>query len=176
MNGAWSNAAVRAEWPPERTIQPALDSYRLGVAGIAAEVILWNGDSVATSFYLRLASALGTGRETLGERLNDPGTRFLPCKIEEQVELLNLKWISYIRVPGMLPEVTQREELGAVRQRAQVVVQSGYLLEGEFLTVLPTSRSRLSDLLNVTGERFLLFLAAAAVLYINRDTIVRVIP
>jgi hypothetical protein len=176
MNGSWSSVATRETWLEEKAGQASLESYKLGVAGIAAEVVLWNGESVATSFYLRLASAQGIGRETLGERLNDPETRFLPCKIDDRVELLSLKWISYLRVPGILPEVVQREELGAVRQRARVAVQSGYVLEGEFLSMLPAARSRLSDLLNACSERFLLFLAPAAVLYINRDTIVRVAP
>jgi hypothetical protein len=147
----------------------------MGVAGVAAEAVLWNGESMAISFYLRLASALGMGRETLGERLNDAGTRFLPCKTENRVEILNLNWISYIRVAGILPEIAQLEEIGAARQRAKVVLQSGYFLEGEFLCVLPTERSRLSDFLNLGSERFLLFLAPAAVLYINRDSIVRVV-
>jgi hypothetical protein len=177
MNAVSNQLATTLAWPEERMAPPpALDSYRMGVAGIAAEVILWNGESVTTSFYLRMASAIVAGRETLGERLNDPATRFLPCKVEDKVELLNLKWISYVRVAGVLPEVVQLEEVGAVRQRARVVVQSGYVLEGEFLYVLPTSRCRLSDLLNMSDERFLLFLAPAAALYINRDTIVRVVP
>jgi hypothetical protein len=156
--------------------QANLGSHRLGVAGIATEAVLGNGDSVECSFYLRLAGARGSGRETLGERLNDPEVRFLPCKIEDRVELLNLNSLSFIRVSGILPEVGRRLELGAVRQRARVTVQSGYLLEGEFLCVLPSERSRLSDLLNQTSDRFLLFLAPAAALYINRDNIVRVVP
>jgi|SRR6185295_15535602 len=176
MNGSMSAVAMRGTWLEAKAAPASFDSYRLGVAGIAAEVILWNGESVSTSFYLRLASSQGLGRETLGERLNDPETRFLPCKIEDRVELLSLKWISYVRVPDMLPEVRQLHELGAVRQRARVMVQSGYVLDGEFLYMLPTSRSRLSDLLNESNERFLLFLAPAAALYINRDTIVRVAP
>jgi hypothetical protein len=175
MNAASNQLSTTLAWPAER-MAPALDSYRMGVAGVAAEVILWSGESITTSFYLRMASAVVAGRETLGERLNDPATRFLPCKIEDKVELLNLKWISYIRVSGILPEVMQLEEVGAVRQRAQVVVQSGYVLEGEFLYVLPHTRCRVSDLLNTSDDRFLLFLAPAAALYLNRDTIVRVIP
>lgn len=167
---------MREAWPGAKAAPPALESYKQSVAGIAAEVILWDGESFMTSFYLRLASAQGTGRETLGERLNDPATRFLPCKIGDQVELMSLNWISYVRVAGTLPEVAQLEEVGAVRQRGRVVVQSGYVLDGEFLYVQPSARARLSDHLNFSVERFLLYLAPAAVLYINRDAIVRVVP
>ncbi len=176
MNGTWSRLASRKALTEERVIQVSLESYQQSVAGISTEVILWNGESFPASFYLRLASSEGLGRETLGERLNDPTTRFVPCKINGRVELLSLEGISYIRAAGPLPEVGRREELGGIRQPARVTVRSGYILEGEFLYVLPTARARLSDLLNVSGERFLLFLAPAAALYINRDAIVRIVP
>jgi hypothetical protein len=176
VNGFWGNSLASSAAVEDKPILASSDTYRIGVAGVAAEVILWSGDSLWASFYLRLASASGNGRETLGERLNDPGTRFIPCKVEDRVELLSLDWISYIRVPEMVPEVAQREQLGAVRQTAKLRMQSGYFLEGQFLCVLPSSRARVSDLLNVSSDRFLLFLAPAAVLYVNRKSIVRVVP
>jgi hypothetical protein len=176
VNGSWAKPLARTGWLEEKPVPASSESYKLGVAGVSAEVILWSGESITASFYLRLASASGVGRETLGERLNDPGTRFIPCKADERVELLNLDWISYIRVAGAIPEVAQREQLGATRQWARIAMQSGYLLEGQFLCVLPSARARLSDLLNVSTERFLLFLAPAAALYINRKSIVRIIP
>ncbi|MEA2605057.1 MAG: hypothetical protein QOF89_6049 [Acidobacteriota bacterium] len=176
MNGIRSNALARASWLEDKTVPASSESYKLGVAGVSAEVILWSGEAIAASFYLHLASASGSGRETLGERLNDPGTRFLPCKVNDHVELLNLDWISYIRIAGSIPEVAQREQHGASRQQARIAMQSGYLLEGQFLCLLPSARARLSDLLNVSTERFLLFLAPAAALYVNRKSIVRIIP
>ncbi len=179
MNGTWGNAlarVVRLEERPASAAAPATDIYKQGVAGVAAEIILWSAEALAASFYLRLSSASGMGRETLGERLNDPGTRFIPCKVGDRIELLNLDWISFIRVEGQVPEIAQREELGAIRQSAKIAVQSGYLLEGELLYVLPHARARLSDLLNFSTDRFLLFLAPAAVLYVNRESIVRVVP
>lgn len=179
MNGSWSsNLALKTDWPGNgNAAVQSLETYKQSVAGISAEVVMWNGGSLSASFYLRLASAQGTGRETLGERLNDPAARFVPCKIDDRVELLSLRWISFIRIAaGHLPEVVRREEVGAVRQPARVTVESGYVLDGEFLYVLPTARARLSDLLNVSSERFLLFLAPAAAFYINRDAVVRIVP
>ncbi len=175
MNGSWVKPLARTGWLEEKPSPSPSESYKLGVSGVSAEIVLWSGESLSASFYLRLASASGSGRETLGERLNDPGTRFIPCKVDERVELLNLDWISYIRVTGVVPEVAQREQLGATRQQARIMMQSGYLLEGQFLCVLPSARARLSDLLNVSTERFLLFLAPAAALYINRKSIVRIV-
>jgi hypothetical protein len=176
MSVALNNLLTSETWLEERSAHTSLDGYKLGVAGVAAEVVLWSGESVAASFYLRLASASGSGRETLGERLNDRETRFIPCKIGDRVELLNLDWISYLRVSGPLVDIGRREELGAVRHKAQLTMQSGYVLQGELLYVLPAARSRVSDLLNDAGDRFLLFLAPAAAMYVNRSAIVRVIP
>ena len=175
MNGSWNHALARSGREDVPSPGPA-ESYKLGVAGVAAEIILWNGDPVAASFYLRLASVSGSERETLGKRLNEAGVRFIPCKVGDHVELLNLDWVSYIRVAGTPPEILQRERLGATRNRAKVLMQSGYQLEGQFLDVMPSARARLSDLLNITADRFLLLVAPAAVLYINRQSIVRVIP
>jgi hypothetical protein len=178
VNGTWGNALARAVGLEEKPVPAAVpvESYKLGVAGVSAEVILWSAEALSASFYLRLASASGVGRETLGERLNDPGTRFIPCRVGDRIELLNLDWISFIRVEGPGPEVARREEMGAVRKPARITLQSGYRLEGDLLSMLPHARARLSDLLNLSTDRFLLFLAPAAVLYVNRKAIVRVVP
>jgi hypothetical protein len=162
----------------ERSGRPApnAESYRIGVAGLAAKIILENGESLSASFYLRLSSMSGPGRETLGERLNDPATRFLPCKVDGQIELVNLARISHVLAHNPLPEVSLREQMGAMRRRAKVHMHAGLVLEGDFLHILPDPRSRLSDLLNLSDERFLLFLTRAAHMYVNRTQIVRVVP
>lgn len=156
--------------------RPNGDSYKIGVAGLATKIILGSGEALSASFYLRLSSMSGPGRETLGERLNDPATRFLPCKVDNQIELVNLDMISHVLVHSPLPEVSFREQLGAIRRRAKVYMQAGLALDGDFLHILPDPRSRLSDLLNLTDERFLLFLTRAAHMYVNRTQIVRVMP
>jgi hypothetical protein len=158
----------------ERPARPAPGGYQLGVSGIATQITLWNSKTVTASFYLRLL-ATPSGRETLGERLNDPASKFLPCKIDERVELLNLSMISHIRVLGELAEVELKEQLGAMRQPARVTMKSGYTLVGDFLYIQPSARSRLSDFLNYSNERFLLFLAPNAPMYLYRDAIVRVV-
>lgn len=162
-------------WPQQRVTRTQTETYKIGVAGITAQVTFWNGKALSCSFYLRLAGA-AANRETLGERLNDPQTRFLACKVDERVELVSLKAISFIRVAGTLPEVEAQEQLGAVRQPARVTLASGYSLTGEFLSIMPSARARLSDLLNLADEQFLLFLGSNATLYLQRDSIVRVVP
>lgn len=152
------------------------EHYRVAVSDFSACLVLGNGDCFEASFYLRLSSAFGHGRESLGERLNDPATLFLACKVEEEVQLVHLKSIAYLEVHGSLPEVEYLEHVGAARQPAILTLRTGDTIQGEFLSILPPNRSRVSDLLNAPDERFLLFLTDRLSLYINRDAIVRVCP
>lgn len=152
------------------------EHYRVAVSDFSACMVLLNGDCFETSFYLRLSSAYGYGRETLGERLNEPATRFLACKVDEEVQLVQLSSIAYILVRGTLPEAEYREHVGGSRQRATITLRTGEVMPGEFLSILPPNRSRVSDLLNSPEERFLLFLTEGMSLYVNRDAIVRVCP
>jgi hypothetical protein len=167
---------MRMPWVQEQSsITANSNVYKVGVAGLATHITLWNSKTLVASLYLRLSTDV-LGRECLGNRLNDPATRFLPCKVEDKIELLNLKMIAQIRILGPLPDVEIKEELGATRQAARVTLTSGYTLSGDFFSILPSSRSRLSDLLNMTDETFLLFLTPSAPMYLNREAIVRVVP
>jgi hypothetical protein len=155
---------------------PKTEHYRVAVSDFSASLVLLNGDCFEASFYLRLSSALGYGRETLGERLNDPASRFLACKVDDEVQLVQLSSIVYIQAQLAVPEVEYREHLGATRQTATLTLSTGETIRGEFLSILPPNRSRVSDLLNAPDERFLLFLTEGMSLYVNRDAIVRVAP
>lgn len=155
---------------------PKTEHYRVAVSDFSACLVLLNGDCFEASFYLRLSSAYGHGRETLGERLNDPATLFLACKVDEAVQLVQLSSIAYLEVHGALPEVEYREHVGAIRQPATITLRTGDKIQGEFLSILPPNKSRVSDLLNTPDERFLLFLTDKLSLYVNRDAILRVCP
>lgn len=152
------------------------EHYRVAVSDFSAFMLLLNGDCFEASFYLRLSSAYGYGKETLGERLNDPDTRFLACKVQEEVQLVHLSSIDFIQVQGALPEAEYREHVGASRQPATVTLRTGETMRGEFLSILPPNRSRVSDLLNSPDERFLLFFTEGMTLFVNRDSILRVCP
>jgi hypothetical protein len=168
--------AVNTGWAQNRARPEGTDNLKVGVAGITSQIVFRDGKPLTVSFYLRLAGAGMAGRETLGERLNDPGTRFLACKVDERVEILNLSAISLIRVMGALPEIAAQERQGAIRQPARVAMGCGETLRGEFLCVAPSTRVRLSDLLNAPDRRFLLFLAEGRGIYLRREDIVRVVP
>ncbi|HYU35264.1 MAG TPA: hypothetical protein VEW48_24185 [Thermoanaerobaculia bacterium] len=156
------------------SVIPQTEAYRVNVAGMPARVHLWNGDVVEANFYLRLSGAMGPGMEGLGERLNDTKTMFLACKVDQQVQLLHLNAIAYIYVPGLTDEVEHLESLGAQRQPARITLRTCETLHGEFLSILPPSRSRVSDLLNEPGRRFVLFLHQGGTCWVNRKAIARV--
>lgn len=152
------------------------DTLRLGVVGLKARMVLWNGDTYAASFFLHTSSARRNGQETLGERLNDPGRYFAACDVQGRVELVNLRSISYVEITGRVREVEEYQRLGATRAPATLRLQCGRWLAGEFLYILPMPRARISDLLNQPGLRFALFLTPGSSLYVHRDAIVRVLP
>lgn len=147
------------------------------VSPVTVRLYLWNGEPLEATFYLRPAETPGdTVWESLGERLNDPQARFLACRIAGHVELLNVDAVAYVEVEGTLPEVAQEDTVGALRLPATVSLRSGESLAGEFLAILPPERSRLSDLLSVPTERFLLFVDPFKARYIHREAIGRVRP
>lgn len=158
----------------KETFTPSTENYRVSVAGLTARVHLWNGDIVDASFYLRLTGSMSLGMEGLGERLNDPKTMFLACKVDQQVQLLHLNAIAYIYMPGLTDEVEHLESLGAQRQTARITLRTCETLSGEFLSILPPGRSRVSDLLNEPGRRFILFLHQGGTCWVNRKAIARV--
>ncbi|HVR98159.1 MAG TPA: hypothetical protein VMW27_16190 [Thermoanaerobaculia bacterium] len=153
-----------------------LEDYRLQVAELTVRLVLWDRGSIDATLYLRLASTRGAGWESLGERLNDPEIRFLACQNDGEIELVHLDSIAYVEAPGRLPEITQREQVGALRHPADVILRCGQRLTGEFLSIMPPGRLRLSDLLNAGEERFYLFPEGQVTRYIHRDAISRVVP
>lgn len=147
------------------------------VSPVAVRLYLWNGEPLEAMFYLRPGdTAADRVWESLGERLNDPQTRFLACRIAGHVELLNVDAVAYVEVEGILPEVSQEDTVGALRLAATVSLRCGHSLAGEFLAILPPGRSRLSDLLSAPVERFLLFVDPFKTRYIRREAIDRVRP
>jgi hypothetical protein len=168
---------MKIRWLEDRIVKTPQqqDVFKVGTSGISVQITQRNSKTFLASFYLRILPN-DNGRETLGDRLNDPAVNFLPCKIDERTELLNLSMLSHIRTFGELPEVEMKEQLGAIRQPARVTMDSGYTFCGDFIYIQPSARARLSDLLNFSTERFLLFQTPSASLYLYRDAIVRLVP
>lgn len=148
-------------------------SLALEVRSVPLRIVGFDGRSTGGRLFLRSVGESGRA-ETVADRLNDPGTRFLPIEIGPRVELVSLSWVAYAACAGREPEVARREEVGASRQTVELELAGGATLAGEFLHVLPRAQARVSDLLNRSDERFLMLLAPEETLFVQRAAIVRV--
>jgi hypothetical protein len=112
--------------------------------------------------------------ETLGERLNAQGLRFLPVAVGDKVELLQVDYIADVQLDGRLPELERLEEVGAAREPVTVHLTTGDSLKGELVYVTRAGRPRVSDVLNAPDQQFLLLVQPGCCHYVNRKAVVRV--
>jgi hypothetical protein len=112
--------------------------------------------------------------ETLGERLNSEGLRFLPVAAGEKVELLQLDYIAEVQLDGVAPEVERLDDVGALRTAVTVHLSTGDMLKGDLVYIMPKERHRVSDVLNSPDHHFLLLVEPGRCHYVNRKAVVRV--
>ncbi|RMH20942.1 MAG: hypothetical protein D6696_06940 [Acidobacteria bacterium] len=148
-------------------------AYAIETRSLHVRLVQLSGRSVDGTIFLRAVSHRRPGPETLIERLNHEETRFLPLELE-QIELINLDWISYLEVEGRAPEVEEAEQLGMERSPAEIELISRELFKGELIYLLPEGRNRVSDFLNLSADRFFLFQSEGFTRYVNRHALVRV--
>lgn len=149
--------------------------YSVEVSRRPARIVDRSGSAVDAVFFLHGSAVHPEGHETLAERLNDSGVRFLPCEIEDGiVELVRLDWIAYVEIAGLPHELPDLDEMGAYRAPVGLDLVSGESFDGELVYLAPPSAARVSDLLNRDDPRFLTLLRRGRTLYVNRDAIFRV--
>ena len=149
-------------------------SYAVQVAPLAVRLVDFQGRSSDGTVFLHGPGERAGDAETLGGRLNDPRAPFLPFRAGDRLELVHLEWVAYVETAASLPEVELRREIGARRARVELELVTGERLAGEFVYVLPAGGSRISDLLNGGGERFLLLVDGETTRYVQRRALVRV--
>lgn len=147
--------------------------YTIDVDRLAISLVLRRGERLEGQFFLRSVGERHRGPETLGDRLNDPLTHFLPCEIEGRVELIRLSGLAYLEHEGRLPEVDAEAALGAQRAPVELILDSGEALRGELLYILPPERHRVLDHLNSPELRFLLLRQENRTLYVHREAVLR---
>jgi hypothetical protein len=149
-------------------------SYAVEVHPLPVRLHTRDGGAVEVEVFLHTVGESGRP-ETLGDRLNDPHLRFLPCRVAGRVELVHLERLVFVEALAPLPELQELEEVGAVRQPVEVDLADGRSLRGTLVYSRPAGSQRVSDLLNAGNERFLLLVEAAArTLYVRRDELLRV--
>ena len=90
----------------------------------------------------------GYEHEGLWARLNNERTRFVVIRCEAGITLVCADSIAYVCIAGRTSEVEFRDRVGASRRAAEVRLCTGEELRGEFFSLVPPERSRLSDLLD----------------------------
>ncbi len=115
------------------------------------------------------------GPERLLERLND-SEPFLPLRPNgNRVQLWRKKSLLRLKCLERLPEIDAYDEMDVPRAKVQVRLVNGQIIEGQFFLLLPSTRGRVSDLLN-RPESFLLMTSDEGILALNKDGIESVHP
>ena len=112
--------------------------------------------------------------ETVGDRLNDPDTRFLPCEIDGENHLVRLTSLAYAAVSVPVPEVESMETVGATRSSVELHLKSNDRLRGDLLYEAERGEERVSDMLNRSDNRFLVLIDGKTTYFVLRDAVDRV--
>lgn len=145
----------------------AVEAFDLGLR-------FFDGRDERRQVFLHQISGYHMGRETLGERLNSEKDRFLPCQSEDGLELVNLDQVALVECAPELPDLEELEVVGISRAPVCIELAEGETLRGVLSYHRPAESSRLSDLLNGPGDRFLMLRSGEQAWYINRNAVVRV--
>jgi hypothetical protein len=159
---------------PQTWEDPSVKDSKGNGGELAVRLVTLDGAATESLVFLHSTSGRHFGAETLGERLQGGETLFLPCSVGGRVELVNLDQVAYLDCPPDLPEVADLDEMAAFRAAATLELVNGERLSGDLRYRLPATGCRISDLLNVAAERFLLLTTGDRCFYVNRRAILRV--
>ena len=150
-----------------------IEALAVAVEPLSLRVVTLDGGRTDASVFLHTASGRHLGPETLGERIADRDSLFLPCEVAGGLDLVNLDHVAYFECAADLPELEDFDQLASFRAAAVLELASGERLAGELRYRLPPFSCRISDLLN-GADRFLLLTTGTRCLYVNRRAVVRV--
>ena len=147
--------------------------YSVQVHRIQARLIDYRGETVNAVFIVPAISDETFEVEGMLQRLNDPEGRFLPCEIEDQVELVQVERIAYVEFHKRLPSLARLEEVGARKAQVSLRLANDESVSGTLYYEAPEIRQRVSDLLNSDRPRFLVLVSPGVVRLVNRSAIYR---
>jgi hypothetical protein len=149
-------------------------SYAIEVARVPIRLRTLRGENIDATVFVRPVGHADFRPESVGDRLNDPDTRFLPCKIDGESQLVRLSAISYVVMTEPAPEVESLQAVGAIRSPAELWLKSNDRLSGDLLYEAKRGEERVSDMLNRSGRRFLVLVDGQTTYFVQRDAIDRV--
>lgn len=145
-------------------------SLAIAVDTVRVRLAAMDGGKSEADLYLHTVSPHEFRHETVGDRLNDPDSDFLPFEVEGRVRLIALASLSYVEQLDAPPEIERLNEIGALRQPVGLRLVSGELLRGDLIYEANREQARVSDLLN-SDLRFLLLVGEDRVLFVRRGAI-----
>lgn len=148
-------------------------SLALAVLDAPLRLVEVDGRASEGRIFLHALAARPGRPETIAARLNDPGLRFLPLRVAGRFELVHLEAIAYVECVDEPPEIAALLEVGAIRAAVEIELGTGERLSGDLIYERPAGSARVSDLLNATGERFLLLASPHLTRFVRRDAIRR---
>lgn len=149
-------------------------SYAIDVDQIPIRLHTLRGEDVEAAVFVHPVGHADFRPESVGDRLNDPDTRFLPCYIDGESQLVRLSSISYVEMTAPVPELESLEAVGAVRTSVELWLKSGDRLRGDLLYEAERGEERVSDMLNRGRYRFLILVDGASACFVQSDAIDRV--
>lgn len=133
-----------------------------------------NGEEIDATVFVHPVGHADYRPESVGDRLNDPDTRFLPCEIDGEKQLVRLSSISYAVMTEPVPEVTSLETVGATHSQVELCLKSKDRLRGDLLYEAKRGEERVSDMLNRSECRFLVLTDGQTTYFVLRDGVDRV--
>lgn len=149
-------------------------TYAIDVRRVPVRLRTVPGEDIDATVFVHPVGHADYRAESVGDRLNDLDTRFLPCEIKGESQLVRLSSVSYVVVLEPPPEVESLEAVGATRSPAELWLKSNDRLKGELLYEAKRGEERVSDMLNRTGRRFLVLVDGETTYFVQCEAIDRV--
>ena len=149
-------------------------TYAIDVTRTPIRLRTLQGEDIEGAVFVHPVGHADFRPETVADRLNDPETRFLPCDVDGERQLVRLSSISYVAMTEPTPEVEALEAVGATRASAELWLRSGDRLAGDLLYEAERGEERISDMLNRSRSRFLVLVDQETTYFVHCDAIDRV--
>jgi len=149
-------------------------SYAIDVTRIPIRLRTLHGEDIDATVFVHPVGHADYRSESVGDRLNDPDTQFLPCEIDGESQLVRISSISYVEMTEPVPEVESLQAVGAIRSPVGLWLKSNDRLQGDLLYEAERGEERVSDMLNRSTYRFLVLIDGQTSYFVQRDAIDRV--